>query len=899
MITDIVVPGEGNKPCRWMIVGERPGADEAREGGPFRGRSGEEQDLFLRLSGFHRRMFYITNLVKSYDNENADPTRTDIQAWEDALYRELQEVRPEFVLSVGRFATRWFLGEVDMDSVHGTPHRPRAEVAAFCGHIGLPIPTVVPCYHPAFGLYDPDAKGLVYHDYQQAALIIRGRISREPVVDDVAHPSYLEIDDPRRIKAELEGMPRVAIDTEGYVSNPWSFQFSSNPGTGIVVRTASRWFGDCVRVFAEYIRRENPLVIVHNTMYDLEMMRVMGADLGGARLYDTMVAAYLLRLLPQSLKHLAIRLCGMQMVEYGELLADAADRKQEDYLFAVLDKEWPKPEPRVIVENDLTARVYKPQPIAQRVEKILLDWDTAKENVVLLGRKVVKPDAKEEFDAAKRWRGMDDVLRAQVEAVLGPFPIPTLDDVPLDRAITYAGRDPDATLRVHSRIAPMVETAGLDDRMALIMANLPTIEEMQSTGLLASRPHFQALRERMQDKMEAICSRISAKYNGGQPFNPGSPDQVARVMLERGIEGMKTSRKTGKVSTNKKSIEHLRFEDAFIGDVEDWREHQKIRDSFADPILDRIPEGVDVAPIRCNIRVTRVSSSRLSATDPPLLAIPVRHQLGLDVRRGFVAPDGNYLGTWDLSQIEMRVMAHLSKDPFLCQLFHENRDIHAETAIRIFGLDPRREWVVGKSGKGEWKYPGVDKMKHRNPTKRAGFGVITGIQGPGLLDQLRQMGCEGWDVDSCDQLIEDWFKVYPGVDTFLTACRNACRDKGYVRDMGGMYRYLPGIWSRDNRVAAEAGRQSHSHIIQGSAQWMIQRAMAWARPQINALRSATGWYIRWLLQIHDELIFTFPQVAWDVMNALVMEALTEHSYRLSVPVEANGAFGLTWGDLEK
>lgn len=898
--SSIIVPGCGSIPNRVMLIGERPGESEAYEGRPFVGVAGQELDLFLTLNGLHRAGMYLTYLVKDF--VDADPTKADIVRWYPALERELLEVRPSFIITAGAYATRWFLGDVDMDSVHGTPQRsPRSGDAV-----------VIPCYHPAYGLYDPDAKGLVYHDYKQAALIIKGKLSAEPVRDTIAHPSYLEIDDPRRIKIELEDAVRIAIDTEGVPGAEWSFQFSTNPGTGIVVRTSSRWFRDCAHQLREFLLRgHDPVVIVHNTMYDIEMMRGMGVDITGARLYDTMVAAYLLRLEPQALKHLARRHCGMQMVEYREMIGDAADTKREAYLWSILEAEWPKPEPRVIVENDLTSRVYKPQPIAQRVEKILLDWDTARENLDRIGKFVVKPDAKEEFSVEKRFRAIDDVLRAEIESALGPFPDATLDDVPLERAITYSGRDPDATLRVYHRIAPMVREAGLDDRFSLIMSNLPNIEEMQATGMLADRARFEALSARMQDEMEGLCSKLSHRCNDGQPINPNSGDQVAALMLRRGLKGLKRSKKTKKVSTSKKSIEHLRHTDEAIGLVEDWRERQKTRDSFSDPILARIPEGAARYPIRCNIRTTRVSSSRLSATDPPLLAIPVRHELGLAVRGSFVAPTAEdlvayygvaqdcahdtYLGSWDLSQIEMRVMAHASRDPFLCQLFHESRDIHAETAIRIFGLADIREW---DDRKGEFIYPSVKKMEHRNPTKRAGFGVITGIQGLGLLDQLRMMGCEGWDEESCDELILDWFKVYREVEKFLHECRWKCKQDGYIRDMGGHYRYLPGIWSRDPRTRAEAERQSHSHYIQGSAQWMLQRAMVWLGPQVRALRESSDMFARWVLQIHDELVFAFDQRLVDVIDPLVREALTEHSYKLRVPVECSGSYGLDWGKLK-
>lgn len=901
----VIVHGEGKTPADVLIVGERPGYTEAQSGRPFdpNGPSGRDLSLFLSLNGIHRARCYVTNLVKDYHDDNADPTKTDIDRWTPELEREIEEVRPKFILAVGRYATRWFLGDVDMDSVHGTPQR--------SGRVGECV--VVPCFHPAYGLHDPDAKGVVYYDFAQAAKIIKGAISAEPVVDTIDHPSYWDCDDARRLRVELDSAPRpvIALDTEGFPTQPWSFQISTNPGTGIVIRVGHPMFVAFLQVFAEWLERVNPLIIIHNTMYDLAMMRAMGLDISSYRLYDTMVAAYLLRLEPQSLKHLARRHCGMTMMEYREMIGDAADRKREDYLWRVLEQDWPSPEPRLVVENDLTTRIYKPQSVERRVEAILLDWDTARANLADLGRFVVKPDAKEDFNVEKRFGGIDDVLRASIEAELGPFPDASLDDVPRDRAIRYSGRDPDATLRVYDRVAPMVAAADLQERFDLIMSNLPSIEEMQSTGMLADRATFEALVDQMQNEMEAKCSQLSHRFNGGLPINPNSGDQVAALMRQRGLVGLKKSRKTRKMSTSKKSIEHLRHEDDAIALVEDWRERAKTRDSFGSPILARIAPGRSSSPICCNIRVTRVSSSRLSATNPPLLAIPVRHELGLMVRRGFKAPTAQdliehygvsresagdtFLGSWDMSQIEMRFMAHASGDKFLCQLFHEKRDIHAETAIKIFGLPDTREW---DDTKGEYVYPSVHKMLHRNPTKRAGFGVITGIQGAGLLDQLRMMGCLGWDESKCDDLIKEWFKVYPGVKRFLAYCKEQCRKQGYIRDVGGMYRYLPGIWSRDERTAAEAGRQSHSHYIQGSAQYMIQRSMSWLRPHIIDLRESSGLFCKWTLQIHDEVIFTFDQRLLDVIHPLVLEALTAHSLPLRVPIEANGSHGLTWGVLK-
>ena len=903
------VPGVGPVPCDIMIVGEAPGYDEANwyvngvhTPTPFVGPSGVEQDKFLQLNGLHRRRIYITNLIKRYIEGNANPTLEDIRVNEPELIDEIRRVQPRFILSVGAFATRWFLSDVDMEAVHGLPHSVRNELlSVFPRSSSI---TVIPCYHPAFGLRDPDAKVLVFFDYQQAAKIIKGAIPSTPVRDEFPNPLYLEAtadnldfesmtDDPdgRRIR-------EFAIDVEGPLEpelrgNFWGFSVCFTPGVGLVARRANKHFNACVNWLNWYIAKFDPLIVYHNAMgIDIETLRLAGLRGHDRRLYDTMVAAYMLRVEPQGLKVLARRHCGMEMRTYEEVIGDAMREQQLSFLINCASRTWGVPEPRLVDENDGTSRIYKPQPLHVRASKILEDYYSGQPT---------------DTDLYARWRKVDRELQTQAQEVLGPWPQATLDDVPLASAIAYSGRDPDATLRLKRKLVPMVAAMGLEDRCQLDLDILPILEEMQSTGIPADRKYFEWLSSKMWDDMMRIGSRISHKYNNGQPFNPASAPQVSALVASRGLKGVKKT-KTGKVSTSKKSMEHLRVLDDAMDDIFAWREHQKVRDSYAEPILDRIPVGVDSYPIRCNIRSTRVTSGRISASDPNLTGMPVSTELGLMVRDGFVAPVDYLFGSGDSSQIEMRVMAHLSADPFMCKLFHERRDIHSETAILIYGLPNVKEWDDAKQ---EFIYPSVKKLEHRNPTKRAGFGVITGIMGGGLLDQLRQQGCTGWvltddrkDVKNealeVRALIREWFKVYPGVKNFIYKTRARAAREGMVREMFGFPRYLPGIWSDDFYVRAESERQSHSHIISGSAQSMLRRAMRYLKPQIDGLRQelGDGNAIRWLIQIHDEIVYLYREELDGIMKVLVLDALRNHQAKLRVPVEANWGSAKTWGKLK-
>jgi DNA polymerase-1 len=188
-------------------------------------------------------------------------------------------------------------------------------------------------------------------------------------------------------------------------------------------------------------------------------------------------------------------------------------------------------------------------------------------------------------------------------------------------------------------------------------------------------------------------------------------------------------------------------------------------------------------------------------------------------------------------------------------------------------------------------------MEHRYPAKRAGFGIITNIQGPGLLDQLRMFGCKGWTENKCDELITEWLKIYKGVAQLLKDCVREVQQNGMVRDEWGHIRYLPGVWSEDRKVRGEAERAASSHKIQGGAQGMIQKSMIWAKPIIRALQVDEP-RLKWILQIHDELILEGPEdLMRDVVDPVIREALTEHSKKLVVPVKCSGSLGKTWGEL--
>jgi uracil-DNA glycosylase family 4 len=550
----------------------------------------------------------------------------------------------------------------------------------------------------------------------------------------------------------------------------------------------------------------------------------------------------------------------------------------------------------------------------------------------------------------ERWAEVPAESRRAVEEVLGLMPEATLDDVPRGQVITYACRDADGTLRIYPVLRRMHDRMVADtyndlplDGPGILQVDLgaiPMFERMQSNGIKADIEHLTNLGIRLGEQLDDLRHTIHRMTKW--EINPNSPEQTSALLFgykpkfksgphagqdklegeflhpHLGLSPGKYTKggKSGvkEPSTQDKVLEAMRFVDPVMPHILDYREASKIKDSFCE-VLPQLTQRD--GRIRTTIKVASVRSGRIAMVDPNLTAQPVRSELGIELRNGFVAEPGCVLGTWDLDQIEMREMAHQSRDPLMIELLtNPNRDIHSETAARTFGLK-----IYNSENKKE-RYLEVDNLRHRYPAKRVGFGVITGITGKGLVDQMAVanatknglpigQGGELWTEDDCDRMIFEWFKQYRGVERFLFDCRREAEAKGFVKDRWGRIRYLPGVYSEKKWEAEEALRQSHSHKISSSAQGILKMAMAaiwhfnlmiFGEGGTHRVGDTTypGPHVEPLLQIHDELVYEVaddPELKerWD---SIMVGCLTETT-KLIVPIRAKGGYGLRWGQLEK
>lgn len=441
------------------------------------------------------------------------------------------------------------------------------------------------------------------------------------------------------------------------------------------------------------------------------------------------------------------------------------------------------------------------------------------------------------------------------------------------------------------------------------MSSLLAFEEIQSRGMPASRSYFESLYDGFTDEMVLLTDELSSTYFDNRSINPKSnPDTLAfidHVRHSTGDSRVKTTKvtSTGAPSTAKDSIEHLRYLDGPAGDAFtlffNWREIQHRRDSFCATILDSMhrdnlcPSSDDIHSIMGELNVTRTTSRRPSMSKKEgeginLLNLPSRQGVGMidglnkRIRNGFMSPPGELLHSADQSQIELRVLAHESQDPILLDIYRNGGDIHATTASNMFNVP------IDK----------LDDARHRKPAKNVNFMISYGGAGHKLWTMYRQSNINEYTERQCQQFIDGWYGLYQGVAEWKERVLWKARRRGYVTTWLGTRRYLPNLWSKDPKQRAKAEREAVSHIIQGTAQDLIQVPMAWCYNRMVELREA-GIEV-WLgLQLYDELIHRVESDYVDLVDEIVLEALTQHHGHpsFSVPILADSSSGGCWADL--
>ena len=447
--------------------------------------------------------------------------------------------------------------------------------------------------------------------------------------------------------------------------------------------------------------------------------------------------------------------------------------------------------------------------------------------------------------------------------------------LPAARGAEGAGEDAPAPA-ARTAALTLVLVAPLRDRMArenaanvfdgIEMPLVPVLAKMERAGMLVDPDRLHSLSEGLATQITEV-ERSIRDLAGDETFNIGSPMQLSHVLFDvMGLptKGLKKT-KRGYYSTNAKVLSDLARDHEIVRLILDWREKSKIKSTYLDT-LGPLRRGDGRVHTTYNQTIT--ATGRLSSSDPNLQNIPTRSELGRTVKTAFSAGEGSVFLAVDYSQIELRLLAHLSGDEHLVRAFNEGEDFHAETAARVFGV-PVSEVT-----------PDL-----RSRAKAVNFGIVYGQQAYGLSQSLHISMAEARDM------IDRYYEAYPGVRTFLDNVVARAKQTGYAETMYGRRRHIPELKAKNPQLRGFGERTAMNHPMQGTAADIIKIAMA----RVSRRLEEEDFAAHMILQVHDELDFECPIDEVERLTAMVRDVM-EHVVDLRVPLIAEASTGITWAD---
>ncbi len=440
----------------------------------------------------------------------------------------------------------------------------------------------------------------------------------------------------------------------------------------------------------------------------------------------------------------------------------------------------------------------------------------------------------------------------------------SMRDVPVEEVCPYAAEDADVTLRLKHVFEPMLRAENAMHLFTEIeMPLMPVLADMERTGVRLDTGALRSASETLTAQMAAIEQEIFTF--AGFEFNINSPKQVGEVLFDR-MKLLTNAKKTkgGAYSTNEEVLQRIRTKHPIVDKILDYRGKKKLVGTY----LDSLPELINprTGHIHTSFNQCVAATGRLSSSDPNLQNIPVRTEDGKEIRKAFIPEEGQLFFSADYSQVELRIMAHLSGDEGLIEDFRLGHDIHAATAAKIF-------------------HKAIDEVtrEERSRAKTANFGIIYGITAFGLTERL------GISRTEAKQLIDQYFDTYPRVHAYMQESIARAREAGYTETLCGRRCYLRDINSANATVRGFAERNAINSPIQGSAADIIKIAMI----RIHRRLREEGLRSRMILQVHDELNFTVPPEERDRVQEIVVSEM-QNAAQLQVPLLADEGWGSNW-----
>jgi len=438
------------------------------------------------------------------------------------------------------------------------------------------------------------------------------------------------------------------------------------------------------------------------------------------------------------------------------------------------------------------------------------------------------------------------------------------DQVPVENAATYVAQSADLSLQLHALLGPMVMG---DPDLAHVYGTIelpvtPILTRMERHGVLIDNALLDIQGRELGERIAELEEKAYAAAGG--PFNLGSPKQLCSVLFERMKLPVKKKTATGQPSTDEEVLQELAADYPLPKLILEHRALCKLKSTYTD----KLPQKINARTGRVHTTFSQATAvtGRLASLDPNLQNIPVRTSEGRRIRQAFIAPPGHVIVSADYSQIELRIMAHLSGDPALLEAFREGADIHRRTAADIFGVPPEDVTV-----------------EQRSYIKAVNFGLIYGMSGFGLSQQL------GIERSAAQQYIDKYFARYPGVADYMQRTRELARAQGFVQTVFGRRLWLPDIKAASGPRRAGAERAAINAPMQGTAADLVKLAMISVDAWIRENELAT----RLVLQVHDELVFEVPEREVERVRA-ELPARMESVARLAVPLVADIGVGPNW-----
>jgi len=438
--------------------------------------------------------------------------------------------------------------------------------------------------------------------------------------------------------------------------------------------------------------------------------------------------------------------------------------------------------------------------------------------------------------------------------------------VGLDEASRYAAEDADITLRLHRVLHPqLLESAALDNVYRSIeMPLVPVLARIEANGVYIDSAE---LRRQSQDLgARMLAAQQKATELAGRTFSLDSPKQLQAVLFDELKLPALVKTPKGQPSTNEEALEAIAEQHELPRVILEYRGLAKLRSTYTD----KLPEMVnpDTGRVHTSYHQSGAATGRLSSSDPNLQNIPIRTEDGRRIRRAFVAPPGHKLLACDYSQIELRIMAHLSEDPGLVRAFELGVDVHRATAAEVFSR-------------------ALDEVtpNERRAAKAINFGLMYGMSAFGLARNL------GIDRGQAQDYVALYFSRYPGVRDFMERMRQQARDQGYVETIEGRRLYLNDIHARNQGLRAGAERAAINAPMQGTAADIIKRAMV----KVDDWLQGQGGRARMILQVHDELVFETESEFLETLRKQVVELMSS-SAQLRVPLVVDAGVGDNWDE---